>query len=87
MRDEYMPSFRTYRVYFNRCEDAPQVWSVDEGDISSEINVLGIVVAHPDIEVSWVYDPDVPTGPHEPRAWNVIRCREMHIEFGVARFS
>jgi hypothetical protein len=32
-----MEKLKTWRVYFNRREDWPMVWCVDEGDISSEI--------------------------------------------------
>lgn len=31
-----------YRVYFNRLNEAPQVWSVDEGTQASEINVSAV---------------------------------------------
>jgi len=30
---------KVWRVYWNRIEEAPQVWSVDQGDVSTEINV------------------------------------------------
>lgn len=33
---------RLYRFYFNRLNEAPQIWSVDEGNQSSEINVTAI---------------------------------------------
>lgn len=29
-----------FRVYFNRKREAPQVWSIDEGDQSTEVNVI-----------------------------------------------
>jgi hypothetical protein len=35
---------KTYRVYFNRLNEAPQVWSVDEGDQATEINVTRIAL-------------------------------------------
>lgn len=31
-----------YRIYYNTASDWPQCWSIDEGDQSSEINVIGI---------------------------------------------
>lgn len=31
-----------YRVYFNRLNEAPQVWSVDDGTQASEINVTAV---------------------------------------------
>jgi hypothetical protein len=53
-----------YRVYFNRAEDAPQVWSIDEGSHSSEINVQAVVAfttADSNYNLSAVYP--------EPKAW------------------
>lgn len=35
---------KTYRVYFNRELDFPQAWSVDEGDQTSEVNVIGFQI-------------------------------------------
>ncbi len=78
----------TYRVYFNRCVDFPQVWSVDEGDVSTEINVQGISVSSLNVWVEWVYDPSIPTNDREPRAWNLLHCsKPLTIDHGVARFS
>lgn len=34
----------TYRVYYNRALDYPQVWSVDEGTPASEVNVVGFFI-------------------------------------------
>jgi hypothetical protein len=33
----------SYRFYYNRSQDFPQCWSVDEGDSSTEINVIDVV--------------------------------------------
>lgn len=33
-----------YRVYYNRKREAPQVWSIDEGDQTSEINVRAVEI-------------------------------------------
>jgi hypothetical protein len=30
------------RMYFNRANDAPQVWSVDQGSHATEVNVQAI---------------------------------------------
>lgn len=35
---------RKYRLYFNRKEDYPCIWSVDEGSAASEIRVQGIII-------------------------------------------
>lgn len=40
---------KRYRCYFNRRSDAPRVWSIDEGDVSSEINVSAIHTRNADI--------------------------------------
>jgi len=37
----------TYRVYFNRKSEFPQVWSIDEGTQESEINVSNVEVYVP----------------------------------------
>jgi hypothetical protein len=28
-----------FRVYWNRAQDFPKVWSIDDGNISNEVNV------------------------------------------------
>lgn len=38
---------KLYRVYFNRRREWPQIWSVDEGDQSSEINVKEVDIIVP----------------------------------------
>lgn len=58
---------KNYRLYFNRKNECPQVWSIDEGDQSSEVNVqwfslLGCTaasiynhgVANEDTPVAWI---------------------------------
>lgn len=35
---------KAYRIYFNRKEDYPCIWSVDEGTAESEIRVRGVVI-------------------------------------------
>jgi hypothetical protein len=37
----------TYRVYFNRKSEYPQVWAVDEGSQESEINVSSVEIYVP----------------------------------------
>jgi hypothetical protein len=31
------------RLYFNRREDSPLVWSIDDGDQANEVNVEGVM--------------------------------------------
>jgi hypothetical protein len=33
---------KLYRLYFNRLNEAPQIWSIDEGTQTSEINVSAV---------------------------------------------
>ena len=55
---------RRYRLYFNRAESAPQVWSVDEGSTKSEINVQNLIIqAH--AKGYFNQDAEYP----EPKAW------------------
>lgn len=34
-----------FRIYFNKKEDYPCIWSVDEGTSESEIRVQGVVIS------------------------------------------
>lgn len=38
---------RLYRWYYNRASEAPQVWSLDDGDQATEINVIGVTCRVP----------------------------------------
>jgi hypothetical protein len=56
-----------YRVYFNKIEEAPQIWSVDEGTTASEINVRGV-----DIRITQgaaITYQNLAAEPPEPKAW------------------
>ena len=46
------------RVYFNRHSEAPNVWSVDLGDQSSEINVQRIVKVEVPFTAT-IYKPEI----------------------------
>ncbi|HYX83236.1 MAG TPA: hypothetical protein VE714_12630 [Gemmatimonadales bacterium] len=75
----------TYRVYFNRASDAPQVWSVDEGTQATEITVIGIRLEGADA-ITRVLPPDTPVDPDRaPRAWLEVRGK-LQIRAGVAIF-
>jgi hypothetical protein len=69
---------KSYRVYFNRCEDTPQVWSVDEGTTDTEINVRAVFLGNrveSGQDLSAVYP--------EPKAWMVVHG-DLVINGGVA---
>jgi hypothetical protein len=56
-----------YRVYFNRRSEAPQIWSVDEGDQTTEINVQW--VRFEGIFSETVFDSTVTDKENSPCAW------------------
>ena len=77
----------TYRAYYNREADFPQVWSIDEGDISSEINVLGFQLGHG--VRAWserVPDFTAINAEREPKVWLSIEAAAMTLRQGVAVF-
>lgn len=67
------------RMYFNRSNDFPQVWSVDQGSHSSEINVQFIRLRV--LPVTSRYDPDAEYP--EPKAWFEVDG-QLRIEGGAA---
>lgn len=74
-----------YRIFFNRRAEAPQVWSVDEGDQTSEINVSDfkihhIVLVEPGADFSVKVNPDTPT------VWINVRSAVLHMKQGIAHF-
>jgi hypothetical protein len=58
---------RLYRAYFNKLSEAPQVWSVDEGNQGSEINVQWIIFK--DVTAHSVFDGTVVDRQNVPCAW------------------
>ena len=80
----------TYRVYFNRELEWPQCWSVDEGDQTSEVNVVGFViegckVASRNLDAarersSAVHRLD------KPFAWIEIEASSFTVSKGIATF-
>lgn len=54
-----------YRVYYHKRENAPQVWSVDSGDSSSEIHVQGFELSNTVVESCTA--PEAKHG--EPAGW------------------
>lgn len=82
----------TYRIYYNRMSDFPQVWSIDEGTSSTEINVVGFELLgvsakgaarapHPQVERQPFGTPAL----SGPTAWVEVDGL-MTLECGVAVF-
>ncbi len=74
---------KTYRVYFNRCEDWPQVWSVDEGTVATEVNVIGVRL---DGVRSVTRSGVVTDAAREPKAWLDVEADGLRIVHGLAVF-
>jgi hypothetical protein len=67
---------KTYRIYFNAHEEAPLVWSVDEGSLDTERKVTKVNVM--------VTSHTVHTEGEEPRAFLVARGRLVISDKGEA---
>jgi hypothetical protein len=66
-------------MYFNRANDFPQVWSVDQGSHASEVNVQAIRLSV--LPVTSHYNPDAEYP--EPKAWFEVDGT-LRIEDGAA---
>jgi len=77
-----------YRVYYNRSLDWPQCWSIDEGDQSSEINVIGFELnGATAISAGLTPEEKQQINPRDtPAAWLRVHCSQMDIRNGIARF-
>jgi hypothetical protein len=67
------------RMYFNRANDFPQVWSVDQGSHASEINVQAIHLYALPLVTGYNPDAEYP----EPKAWFEVDGT-LRIEDGAA---
>jgi hypothetical protein len=75
----------TYRVYYNRSTDFPNVWSFDKGDISTECIVKKIRM-EPGCVLWSNFDPEK-NNLTEPRAWFTVMCGHVEVtDDGVAYF-
>lgn len=74
-----------YRIYFNRKAEFPQVWSFDEGDQTSEVNIVDfkchdITMVEPGADFAVKVNPDTPT------VWINVRRATVQMRAGVAHF-
>ena len=75
---------KRYRAYFNRKNEAPQVWSCDEGSQESEVNVIGFI-CHRGCEIESRYNGTKPNA-DSPSAWIEICANDMYLAGGIAHF-
>ena len=74
-----------YRLYYNRANEAPHVWSFDEGDQTSEVCVMGFVLHG--CNASSGQDLKVAAGSKDqPRVWLEVEAERMEMHSGVAHF-
>ncbi len=72
-----------YRIYYNRREDAPWVWSFDQGTQATERLLVGYRLHGVDVRNG--QDLDV-AGDTAPRVWIEFEAETVRIDAGVARF-
>lgn len=78
----------TFRLYFNRCADWPQIWSIDWGTPGTECNVVdwrletGVTA-----KAGRAAAVDAVDREREPVAWMEIDAATLSLEDGVAVFS
>lgn len=72
---------KLYRAYFNRANEAPQIWSVDEGTQVSEFNVSKVRFRNTEVETG--QDLTETVNRDRPKAW-VQGRGVLHVEDGVA---
>lgn len=78
-----------YRVYYNRSLDWPQVWSIDEGDQTTESNVIDYLADGCLVRGRSLPPPvrSVEGGaPVFPTAWVEIEAAGVQMACGVAVF-
>jgi hypothetical protein len=75
---------RTFRAYFNRHREAPQVWSIDEGSQDSEINVRSFVTSQ-GCTVRSKYNGK-PSNENTPSAWIEVEAIAYTIHEGICYF-
>lgn len=74
-----------YRVYFNRKNEQPQVWSVDEGRQTSEMNIIGAVI-HMGVLSETYWDREGTVNRDTPCAWVKVHDAILEMKNGVAHF-
>lgn len=75
----------TYRIYFNRKREAPQVWSYDEGDQSTEVNIIDYKL-HKISLVEPGADFGVKANENSPTVWLIVHRAIVQMQAGVAHF-
>lgn len=78
---------KRWRVYFNRQQDWPMIWCIDQGDISTQIRVHWVKIQGVKLEGGTTISQK-PTKriPNEPVAWFEVKGK-LRITNGVATIT
>jgi len=71
-----------YRVYFHKKENAPQVWSVDEGTQDTEIHVQHVHFVNCYVYTAQNRDNQ----PGQPSGWLEVEAQRMELSGGCVTF-
>jgi hypothetical protein len=71
-----------YRVYFHKKENAPQVWSVDEGSQDTEIHVQRVSFVNCNV---WT-NTNREAQPSQPSGWLEVLAQRMELSGGCVTF-
>jgi len=64
----------SFRVYYNRHSDWPYIWSLDAGDLSTEVKVKSVQFHKVVAETG--FDPNAPIGDQDrPRVFFIVTIR------------
>lgn len=70
-----------YRVYLNRFEDFPLLWSIDEGTLETESHVKNVIGQN----VSFKFRSDLTTDNiSSPKAWIEVEAESLYFDNGCA---
>jgi hypothetical protein len=78
---------KRWRVYFNRQQDWPMIWCLDQGDISTQIRVHWVKMKGVKLEGATVIEEKPKKRiPNEPVAWFEVHGM-LRIKNGVATIT
>lgn len=77
---------KTFRVYFNRHAEAPQVWSVDEGTQETEVNVINFHIGFGVTATGHYAKQPQSEALNVPSALMLVEADGYQVRHGVAEF-
>lgn len=80
---EHGKRYSFLRVYFNKKNEYPLVWSIDDGNLDNEIKVSMVVCE----ALGWTIYNGEPANELSPVAWVEFQCSLFHIQDNIAYLS